>query len=154
MSGGVDSSVAAALLVHQGYQVIGVMLRLWSEPGCESNNRCCTPDAMGAARRVAALLGIPFYAIDAQQVFYDRVVRFFLEGYAKGVTPNPCLACNQLVRWDYLLNQCLSMQAQLMATGHYARLHQMENGEIQLLRGIDVEPGAAFSHHAPPGRVH
>ena len=87
MSGGVDSSVTAALLADQGYQVIGMMMRLWSEPGCEQDNRCCTPDAMAQARRVSAILGIPFYAVDAQQVFRETVVEAFLQGYAQGVTP-------------------------------------------------------------------
>src|SRR4030067_1552103 len=88
MSGGVDSSVAAALLVSQGYEVIGMMLRLWSEPGGASSNRCCTPDAMAMARRVAAHLNIPFYAVDAQNIFYNTVVSYFEQGYAQGVTPN------------------------------------------------------------------
>ncbi len=77
MSGGVDSSVAAALLVQQGYDVVGMMLRLWSEPGKEDANRCCTPDAMAMARRVSAQLGIPFYAVDAREVFHSQVVQFF-----------------------------------------------------------------------------
>src|SRR5574340_774627 len=89
MSGGVDSSVAAALLVEQGYDVIGVMLRLWSEPGTEGSNRCCTPDAMAGARRVAAKLGIPFYALDSQEIFKDTVVQAFINGYRSGITPNP-----------------------------------------------------------------
>ena len=137
MSGGVDSSVAAALLVQQGFQVIGVMLRLWSEPDQETDNRCCTPEYVTMARRVAAILDIPFYVIDAKQIFYDRVVQFFLNGYAKGITPNPCLACNRLIRWDFLLNQALDLEAQFLATGHYARLLHAEDGSIQLLRGVD-----------------
>ena len=95
MSGGVDSSVAAALLIRQGYQVIGVMLRLWSEPGREGSNRCCTPDSMAQARRVAASLGIPFYAIDVKDLFHKEVVEMFTAGYARGITPNPCLECNR-----------------------------------------------------------
>src|SRR5215212_574032 len=79
MSGGVDSSVAAALLKEQGYDVIGMMLRLWSEPGKEDSNRCCTPDAMAQARRVAAKLDIPFYVVDAKDVFHNTVVQYFLE---------------------------------------------------------------------------
>src|SRR5512147_115839 len=122
MSGGVDSSVAAALLVEQGYRVIGMMLRLWSEPGTENDNRCCTPDAMAQARRVAALLNIPFYAIDAQQTFYNQVVTYFTDGYTQGDTPNPCLACNRHIRWEFLLQRALSVGAAFMATGHYARL--------------------------------
>ena len=104
MSGGVDSSVAAALLVEQGYEVIGIMLRLWSEPGTASVNRCCSPEAMAQARRVSAQLGIPFYAVDAQDVFYNQVVEHFIDDYTQGVTPNPCLRCNRHIRWDFLLN--------------------------------------------------
>ncbi|HPO58625.1 MAG TPA: tRNA 2-thiouridine(34) synthase MnmA, partial [Anaerolineaceae bacterium] len=98
MSGGVDSSVAAALLVEQGYSVTGMMLRLWSEDGCEDANRCCTPDAMAQARKMAGQLGIPFYVIDAKQTFRQTVVQAFLDGYTAGVTPNPCITCNRQVR--------------------------------------------------------
>ncbi len=101
LSGGVDSSVAAALLVEQGYQVIGMMLRLWSEPGTERDNRCCTPDAMALAQRVAARLKIPFYAVDVQERFYDVVVQSFIAGYVQGITPNPCILCNREIRWGF-----------------------------------------------------
>ena len=90
MSGGVDSSVAAALLAEQGYDVVGLMLRLWAEPGGAAN-RCCTPDAVADARRVANELGIPFYVRDYKDVFKSTVVDFFIDGYAQGVTPNPCV---------------------------------------------------------------
>ena len=122
MSGGVDSSVAAALLVEQGYQVIGIMLRLWSEEGQEADNRCCTPDAMALGRRVAAKLGIPFYVLNAEEIFYQTVVRAFIDGYAQGITPNPCLTCNRLIRWEFLLDHALALGADFLATGHYARL--------------------------------
>src|SRR5512141_2858106 len=100
MSGGVDSSVAAAVLKQQGYEVTGMMLRLWSEPGKENSNRCCTPDAMAQARRVAARLDIPFYVVDAKEIFRKTIVTYFLDGYARGETPNPCLACNRHIRWE------------------------------------------------------
>ncbi len=146
MSGGVDSSVAAALLVEQGRQVIGMMLRLWSEPGRESSNRCCTPDAMAQARRVAAILDIPFYAVDAQQVFFDQVVAgAFLEGYEGGITPNPCLACNRHVRWGFLLQRAMALGADQMATGHYVRLGQDGQGRIQVLRAHAVFPLGAYT---------
>jgi len=136
MSGGVDSSVAAALLQEQGFSVIGMMMRLWSEPGSEEANRCCTPDALALARRIAAKLGIPFYAVDAQNVFHDTVVEYFLSGYIRGETPNPCLACNRHIRWDFLLKHALAMGADCLATGHYARLQRTPN-DIRLLKGID-----------------
>jgi len=144
MSGGVDSSVAAALLVEQGYPVIGLMLRLWSEPGTENENRCCTPDAMAQARRVAAQLGIPFYAVDARERFKDVVVQTFLSGYAQGLTPNPCIACNRLIRWGYLLDTAIALGAQGMATGHYARLKTLEDGNVQLLRGVDPRKDQSY----------
>jgi tRNA-uridine 2-sulfurtransferase len=137
MSGGVDSSVAAALLVEQGYQVTGMMLRLWSEPGSEESNRCCTPDAMALARRVAAKLGIPFYAVDAQQRFRDVVVQSFLDGYARGLTPNPCIFCNREIRWGILMDRARAMGAEYMATGHYARISVIDSGQVSLLRGED-----------------
>ena len=137
MSGGVDSSVAAALLKEQGYDVIGMMLRLWSEPGKEDSNRCCTPDSMAQARRVAAKLDIPFYVIDAKNVFRETVVQYFLDGYARGETPNPCLICNRQIRWTFLLDHALALGADFMATGHYVRSMKDEGGRMKLLRAVD-----------------
>ncbi len=147
MSGGVDSSVAAAMLRQQGYDVIGMMLRLWSQPGMEDSNRCCTPDAMAQARRVAASLDIPFYVIDAKNVFREEVVSYFLEGYARGETPNPCLACNRHVRWDFLLEHALAMGAEYMATGHYARRQTTDGGRHTLLRAIDLTKDQSYVLH-------
>ena len=144
MSGGVDSSVAAALLVEQGFQVFGVMLRLWSEPGKEESNRCCTPDAMAQARRVAAQLKIPFYAVNAQEIFRQVVVEHFFEGYRTGITPNPCLLCNRFIRWDYLLKHAQAMGAEKMATGHYARLRVANNGLVKLLKGLDENKDQSY----------
>lgn len=146
MSGGVDSSVAAALLKQQGYDVTGMMLRLWSEPGKEESNRCCTPDAMAQARRVAGLLDIPFYVIDAKDVFKQTVVQYFLDGYARGETPNPCLLCNRQIRWTFLLNHALALGAEFMATGHYVRL-QESNGRLQLLRAVDRSKDQSYVLH-------
>ncbi len=164
MSGGVDSSVAAALLVKQDYQVVGVMLRLWSEPGREGSNRCCTPDSMAQARRVAAILGIPFYAIDVKDIFYKNVVQMFTAGYARGITPNPCLECNQNIRWGFLLDLARTMGAEYLATGHYARMRQLPNGRVQLLEGVDQDKDQSYvlsilksrpvsSHDSSIGRI-
>lgn len=147
MSGGVDSSVAAALLKEQGYEVIGMMLRLWSEPGKEESNRCCTPDAMAQARRVAAKLDIPFYVIDAKDVFRETVVEYFLEGYARGETPNPCLVCNRKIRWTFLLDHALALGAEFMATGHYARTRKNEDGKSELLRAVDRNKDQSYVLH-------
>jgi tRNA-uridine 2-sulfurtransferase len=147
MSGGVDSSVAAAMLHEQGYEVIGMMLRLWNEPGSESQNRCCTPDSMALARRVAARLDIPFYVIDAKQIFYDTVVQYFNQGYLRSDTPNPCLVCNQQVRWGFLLQHALNLGAELMATGHYVRLRRSEAGDVQILRAVDERKDQSYVLH-------
>ncbi|RIK29339.1 MAG: tRNA 2-thiouridine(34) synthase MnmA [Anaerolineae bacterium] len=147
MSGGVDSSVAAALLKEQGYEVVGMMLRLWSEPGKEDSNRCCTPDSMAQARRVAAQLDIPFYVIDAKDVFRETVVEYFLEGYARGETPNPCLICNRKIRWTFLLDHALALGADFMATGHYARVKKDERGKTLLMRAIDRSKDQSYVLH-------
>ncbi|HJS20358.1 MAG TPA: tRNA 2-thiouridine(34) synthase MnmA [Anaerolineales bacterium] len=146
MSGGVDSSVAAALLFEQGYEVIGMMLRLWSEPGKEDSNRCCTPDSMAQARRVAAKLEVPFYVVDAKDVFHRTVVQYFLEGYARGETPNPCLVCNRQIRWTFLLDHALALGADFMATGHYVRIRKVDSG-YQLLRAVDRAKDQSYVLH-------
>jgi tRNA-uridine 2-sulfurtransferase len=144
MSGGVDSSVTAALLVEQGYPVVGMMLRLWSEQGHEGENRCCTPDSMAQARRVAALLGIPFYALDARERFRGSVVQTFLDGYARGETPNPCIVCNRMIRWGYLLDQALAGGAAYFATGHYARIQTGEDGQVWLRKARDNQKDQSY----------
>jgi tRNA-specific 2-thiouridylase len=148
MSGGVDSSVAAALLKEQGYDVTGMMLRLWSEPGKEESNRCCTPDAMAQARRVAGILDIPFYVVDAKDVFRETVVQYFLDGYARGETPNPCLLCNRQIRWTFLLNHALALGAEYMATGHYVRRAGDDNsGKVKLFRAVDHSKDQSYVLH-------
>ncbi len=148
MSGGVDSSVAAALLVEQGYDVIGIMLRLWAEDDVPdaAGNRCCTPDAQALARRVAAHLGIPFYILDVQAPFKARVVDFFVNEYSAGVTPNPCLQCNRHIRFGHLLRHALALDARYLATGHYARVRQA-GGRYQLLKGVDERKDQAYVLH-------
>lgn len=136
MSGGVDSSVAAALLQEQGYEVVGLMLRLWAEPGGAAN-RCCTPDAVADARRVADVLGIPFYVRDYKEIFKSTVVDFFIDGYAQGITPNPCVVCNRDIRFDRLLNEALSLGSDYLATGHYVRVQQGPDSRYHLLKGVD-----------------
>jgi tRNA-specific 2-thiouridylase len=146
MSGGVDSSLAAALLQEQGYEVIGIMLRLWAEAG-PAANRCCTPDAVADARRVADLLGIPFYVRDYKEIFKKTVVDFFTETYARGLTPNPCLLCNRQIRFGHLLDEALALDAAYLATGHYARVRQTADGETQLLKGIDPAKDQSYVLH-------
>jgi tRNA-specific 2-thiouridylase len=147
MSGGVDSSVAAALLKQQGYEVTGMMLRMWSEPGREDSNRCCSPDAMAQARRVAAILDIPLYAIDVKEMFHSTVVQAFLDGYAQGLTPNPCLVCNRQIKWGFLLEHARALGANYLASGHYARKRVTGDGREELLRADDHAKDQSYVLH-------
>lgn len=145
MSGGVDSSVAAARLVKAGYNVVGVMMRLWAEKAADGSreNRCCTLEATDEARHIAAQLGIPFHLIDVEHIFKQKVVDHFIAGYASGVTPNPCLSCNRHIRFDYLLNHALALGADYLATGHFARVRATATG-FQLLRGVDIRKDQSY----------
>ncbi|MEZ4733530.1 MAG: tRNA 2-thiouridine(34) synthase MnmA [Caldilineaceae bacterium] len=146
MSGGVDSSVAAALLVEQGYNCIGVMMRLWAEmgEGEGSTNKCCSLESVHDARRVADQLGIPFYLINVERPFKQQVVDFFIAGYSAGVTPNPCIECNRHIRFDYLLNYARRLGADYLATGHYARLRHLPNGTVHLLKAVDEQKDQSY----------
>ncbi|MCB0005700.1 MAG: tRNA 2-thiouridine(34) synthase MnmA [Anaerolineales bacterium] len=148
MSGGVDSSVAAALLVEQGYEVIGMMMRLWSEPTANSfvHNRCCTPDQMADARRIAAQLGIPFYVVDVKDHFRQTIVQFFIDQHRLGRTPNPCIECNRQIRFTYLLNRAFSLDADYLATGHYAQVLAGPAG-YELHEGVDASKDQSYVLH-------
>lgn len=137
MSGGVDSSVAAALLVERGYDVVGMMMKLWSEETITAHNRCCTPDQMHDARRIADKLGIPFYVLDTKEVFRNIIVQFFIDRHREGVTPNPCMECNRHIRFDFLLKNALALDADYLATGHYARIARADDGRYLLKKGLD-----------------
>lgn len=139
MSGGVDSSVAAALLVEEGYEVIGLMMRLWAE----EQNRCCAPAAVDDARQVAAHLGIPFYLVNYEAEFKGCVVDPFIAQYSQGRTPNPCLACNQQIRFGRLLRHALALGANCLATGHYARVERWTGG-YRLQMGIDRQKDQSY----------
>ena len=137
MSGGVDSSLAAALLVRQGYDVIGVTMRLWAEAGAEQENierSCCSLAAVEDARRVAARLGIPFYVLNFEEEFEKRVVRYFASEYERGRTPNPCIRCNEEMKFGLLLMRARELGADYIATGHYARIRYDENRGRYLLK--------------------
>ncbi|HWC13688.1 MAG TPA: tRNA 2-thiouridine(34) synthase MnmA [Actinomycetota bacterium] len=136
MSGGVDSSVAAALLVEDGYDVTGIMLKLWKGEDQNNNSGCCSLGAAEDARRVADVLGIPFYVFNFAERFEETVVADFNATYAAGRTPNPCVRCNQWIKFDALLARAKSLGADVLATGHYARIDD-ENGIYRLLRGVD-----------------
>jgi tRNA-specific 2-thiouridylase len=145
MSGGVDSSVAAALLVEQGYEVSGVMVRLWAEGnGAEASaNRCCTPAAVADASDVARVLGVPFHLLCYRDIFKAHVVDYFVASYARGLTPNPCLACNRHVRFGRLLAEAEALGADYLATGHYARVRRLGDG-YQLLRALDASKDQSY----------
>ncbi len=144
LSGGVDSSVAAALLVDQGYDVVGVTMRLWSEPGCEHDNRCCTPETRLLAQQLTEELNIPFYVLDAAEIFREQVVQAFLDGYANGDTPNPCIFCNRRIKWGFLLDFAHSLGAELIATGHYGRIIQNNESTYELWKGVDESKDQSY----------
>ena len=143
MSGGVDSSVTAALLVEQGYDVTGIMLKLWKGEAENNKSGCCNLDAAEDARRVADTLGIPFYVLNFAERFERTVVRDFKEHYAAGLTPNPCVRCNQWVKFDALLERAKTLGADVLATGHYARLRQ-EGERFRLFRGVDPQKDQSY----------
>jgi tRNA-uridine 2-sulfurtransferase len=115
------------------------MMRLWSEETVVggAHNRCCTPDQMADARRIAARLGIPFYVLDTKEVFRNTIVEFFIDQHRQGVTPNPCLECNRHIRFNFLQQNALALDAQYLATGHYARVARGEDGRYVLKKGLD-----------------
>jgi tRNA-specific 2-thiouridylase len=156
MSGGVDSSVAAALLKEQGYDVVGIMLRLWSEPATRDDdgvervaeNKCCSLESVYDARRVAQKLAIPFYLVSVEESFRQTVVDFFYDEYAAGRTPNPCLRCNRTIRFTVLLERALALGADFLATGHYARVEDdPATGQRILRRGKDLAKDQSYVLH-------
>lgn len=144
LSGGVDSSVAAFLLLQAGHDVSGMMLKLWSEPGKEDGNRCCAPDAMLQARRTASKLAIPFYAVDVKARFYDLIVQDFISVYDRGWTPNPCIRCNRYIRWGEMFAQAQAGGADFLATGHYAQICSGSDGLPRLMRGADAAKDQSY----------
>lgn len=146
MSGGVDSSVAAGLLLEQGYEVVGVTMRLWSveDPAAPRHHkRCCSVEDTDDARAAADVLGVPHYVLNFERQFAEGVVDHFVSEYARGRTPNPCLACNDRVKFRPLLEQALALGADHLATGHYARVRRNGDG-FQLWRAVD--PGKDQSY--------
>jgi len=140
MSGGVDSSVAAVLLAEAGYEAIGATMQIWPAglPGSQAENGCCSLAAVEDARRVAAALGIPYYVLSLQESFTTEVIKPFARAYLRGVTPNPCLACNSRVKFGALLDKARALGATRLATGHYARSgFDPIRGRYLLRRGVD-----------------
>nr|PZN27856.1 MAG: tRNA 2-thiouridine(34) synthase MnmA [Pseudomonadota bacterium] len=147
MSGGVDSSVAAARLARAGHDVIGVTLHLWDYPDDGSvRARCCAPEDLHDARRVADRLGIPHYAFDRRELFADTIVEPFVEDYLAGRTPSPCVRCNRGVKLAELFALADRLGAEQVATGHYARLRE-HDGRIELLRARDPSKDQSYFLH-------
>lgn len=146
MSGGVDSSVALALVAQQGYDAVGVMAHFWAERSCDGTavpNKCCSPESEAIARQVCRRMGVPFYAIDLVEPFRRAVVEPFVADYLRGRTPNPCLSCNRDVKFGLLLDYALAQGADYLATGHYARIRR-EGDRFLLLRGLDARKDQSY----------
>lgn len=148
MSGGVDSSVAAYLLKEQGYDVIGVTMQIWQnddnyDPSAEGG--CCGLSAVDDARRVAAMLDIPYYVMNFRSEFEEKVIKYFINEYKEGRTPNPCIACNRYVKWESLLNRALEIGADYIATGHYARIEKMPNGRYTIKNSVTAAKDQTYA---------
>lgn len=145
MSGGVDSSVAAALLKEQGYHVIGATMRLWSYSDGEGPSEgCCAESAVEDARRVCDKLGIDFYVMNFKDLFRDKVVDYFVSEYIQGRTPNPCIACNKHLKFDALLKKARAMDIDYVATGHYAKIERDNTGKYILRAGATAKKDQSY----------
>ncbi|MCI6675529.1 MAG: tRNA 2-thiouridine(34) synthase MnmA [Clostridiales bacterium] len=148
MSGGVDSSVAAWLLKEQGYDVIGVTMQIWQDENpidAGQEGGCCGLSAVDDARRVAASLGIPYYVMNFKKEFKRDVMDYFVDEYLQGRTPNPCIACNRYVKWEALLQRSLSIGADYIATGHYARVVKLPNGRYTIQKSATDEKDQTYA---------
>jgi tRNA-uridine 2-sulfurtransferase len=146
MSGGVDSSVSAALLHEQGYEVIGVTMKLWDGPemAAAHHKTCCTLDDVSDARRVATSLGIPFYVVNFKAQFAQHVIDYFVDTYRQGATPNPCVQCNRYLKFTALVQRAQQLGARWVATGHYAAVWQDQAGRYYIRRGHDTSKDQSY----------
>ena len=145
MSGGVDSSATAALLIEQGYDVVGITLKLWPQDCVNrAEDKCCGPQAVTDARAVCDKLGVPYYLIDEAAEFQKHVIQYFADEYKAGRTPNPCVMCNQNLKFGRLINRADQLGAQFIATGHFARLEHREDGRVLLKRGRDLRKDQSY----------
>lgn len=148
MSGGVDSSVAAALLLEEGYEVIGVTMQIWPSDlpaTAEAEGGCCSLGAVEDARAVANKLGIPYYVLNFQSSFREKVIDYFIAEYIQGRTPNPCIVCNHDLKFRKLLEKAISLDADFMATGHYVRREQDPGSDRWILKkGLDITKDQSY----------
>src|ERR1017187_2099038 len=145
MSGGVDSSATAALLLEQGYDVVGNTLKLWPQDCVNrAEDKCCGPQAVTDARAVCHKLGIPYYLIDEAEQFQTKVIQYFADEYKAGRTPNPCVMCNQNLKFGRLIDRADQLGAQYVATGHFARLERRDDGRVLLERGRDLRKDQSY----------
>jgi len=148
MSGGVDSSVAAALLKEQGLDVIGITMQIWDYSAFTAKNgetfgTCCSLDDVYDARRVAERIGIPFYVVNFEKDFQKAVIDAFCDDYFAGRTPNPCVLCNQVLKFELLLRKARELEADYLVTGHYARVLE-EGGRLELRKGLDESKDQSY----------
>jgi len=146
MSGGVDSSVVAAILKKKGYQVTGVYLQFWTDPKTDkkmAENKCCSRESMERAQRIARKLQIPVCVLDVGEKFKEKVVDYFLDEHKEAKTPNPCIECNKNIKFGALLNWAKSMGADFIATGHYAQMKQ-KKGIYELHKSKDKEKDQSY----------
>lgn len=146
MSGGVDSSVAAAILLDQGYDVTGVTLKLWdAEDTGEVGRTCCSLEDVEDARACAFKLDIPFYVLNMKSLFDEKVVKYFVDSYLGGETPNPCIACNRHIKFEAMLKKALALGMDYIATGHYARIERDEaSGRYVLRKALDLSKDQSY----------
>ena len=145
MSGGVDSSLTAAILLERGFEVIGITMQLTSEDDelYSSDRRCCSANEANDARQVADFLGIPHYVVDFHEEFQSKIVNCFISEYMKGRTPNPCVACNKYIKFGCLFNFIYEIGVDYLATGHYARIECI-NGKYYLKKGLDIKKDQSY----------
>lgn len=149
MSGGVDSSVCAALLKKEGHEVIGITMNVWDLDRCTADTAkgrsCCSPRDVDDARRVCEIIDIPFYPLNYRDIFRQKVYQPFVDEYIRGRTPNPCVRCNNDLKFSHLLDQARILKADILATGHYAILRKNEaDGRFHLYRGIDKSKDQSY----------